>query len=284
MTQVRVIQRNLVYIINLNEQLAEESVLAQNSLFGQYGKIKSISVKNNSNINRKNYGSPVYSAYITFSSELEASVCIGSMDGSLVGRQRLGASYGMTKYCSFYLDDQTCRNENCVFLHKSAASKDSFSLFEKHTRGYPTRPSKKEIFEFIETFSKGSIQHYEVSSKKIQVKMRKQKEQFNVIDFRIPSNGGSESESDNPSSFQLPSPLVLIELFKEKRPDLFDIKSNVGIERENLSVKPNILKEEVNQISINKSWHFSSVKPKMENKIVKRVKKQMKGQVQKSKK
>ena len=209
----------------------------------QYGKIKTISVKRNKGHSKKHYDSVVYSAYITFKNEIEASLCILSINGKQLGGQKLGASYGMTKYCSYFLDSQNCRNDKCLFLHETAAEEDSFSLYDKQSRGYPTRSSQDEIFNLIGQIDIEMFKTYISNIKKISNKIKKEQEE----EFQ-----SSEEEEIE----RLPSPLELLSNLKKVQPQLF-LNQNKP-ERENQSLKLNL--DKVNEMQIHKSWHFSSLK------------------------
>jgi hypothetical protein len=182
------------------------------------------------------------------------------VDGCELGGQKLSASYGMTKYCSYYLEDQNCRNENCLFLHKAAAKEDSFSLYDKHSRGYPTRSSKSEIFELIESLGLEFFSKYRANIRRISEKMTR--DANNDKQFL-------SSDSDSEINEQLPSPLNLLIELKNSKPKLFITKEK--LERENQSLKP-VLDKEVNP-NVNKSWHFSLVKQSPTVKTSKPIKK-----------
>ena len=240
LSDIRVVQRNLVYVINIHQDFADECILVQPSLFGQYGKIKSISVKRNKGHSKKHYETAVYSAYITFKTEVEASLCILSVDKFELGGQKLGVSYGMTKYCSYFLDGHTCRNDKCLFLHATAAKEDSFSLYDKQGRGYPTKSSEKDIFELIGKVGVEVFTEYVQGVERIARKIKKEEQEDHYH--------SSDDELE-----KLPSPLQLVEKLKREKPELFKGK----IIRENQSVKPNL--DKTNDIQVNKSWHFASI-------------------------
>ena len=98
---------------------------------------------------RSNIHGPSYSAYVTFANEEEASVAILAIDGFEYNRRTLKASYGMTKYCSFFIKNTTCPNEDCLYLHKMAAEKDSFSKEEGNPAKYVQKVSHRDIVEYI---------------------------------------------------------------------------------------------------------------------------------------
>ena len=68
----RVIQRNLVYIINLPLSVSDEATLLSPMYFGKYGKILKIHI----NRGLHNSSDPTSGAYLTYSTEEEAALCI----------------------------------------------------------------------------------------------------------------------------------------------------------------------------------------------------------------
>lgn len=256
LSEMRVIQRNLVYVINIHQDYADECILVQPTLFGQYGKILSISVKKNKTHTKKHFETHAYSAYIAFRNEIEASLCILSVDGCELGDQKLSASYGMTKYCSYYLDNQNCRNENCLFLHTPASEEDSYLLYDKQNKGFPKRSSKTIIFNLVGNLGFEKFAKYRAAMRRISEKMLKDAK--NEKEF-ISTDSEQEMEE------KLPSPLDLFEELKDVNPHLFINKEKV--ERENQSLKP-VNEKEINP-NVNKSWHFSSIKQQDKVKTVK---------------
>lgn len=76
---VRVMQRNLVYVIGLPVHFAEEEILRSHECFGQYGKIvKAVVNKSHLTTDRQN---ATASAYITFANKEDALCCIVAIDG-----------------------------------------------------------------------------------------------------------------------------------------------------------------------------------------------------------
>lgn len=79
LASVRVVQKNLVYVIGLPAKLADEDNLKRSEFFGQYGKIFKIVINRS---NQYNSGpSPTVSAYITFGKAEEAAECIQAIGG-----------------------------------------------------------------------------------------------------------------------------------------------------------------------------------------------------------
>ena len=82
---IRVVQKNLVYVVGLSQKSSEEEFLRTlrgPQYFGQYGKITKIVVskakegQNNANNNNS------IGVYVTFESREDAAKCIAAVDGS----------------------------------------------------------------------------------------------------------------------------------------------------------------------------------------------------------
>ncbi|KAL4864613.1 hypothetical protein BDV12DRAFT_175937 [Aspergillus spectabilis] len=125
---VRVVQKNLVYVIGLNPTIRDESQLLQTlrgkDYFGQYGDIEKIVVSKAKPGGNPNQGIGVY---VTYARKLDAATCINAVDGSANGDRVLRAQYGTTKYCSSFLRNEQCHNRNCTFLHETGEDSDSYS-------------------------------------------------------------------------------------------------------------------------------------------------------------
>ncbi|KAE8151410.1 hypothetical protein BDV25DRAFT_152769 [Aspergillus avenaceus] len=148
---VRVVQKNLVYVIGLNPTIRDESQLLQTlrgrDYFGQYGDIEKIVVSKAKPGGNPNQGIGVY---VTYSRKSDAATCIGAVDGSVNGDRVLRAQYGTTKYCSSFLRNEQCHNRNCTFLHETGEDSESYSrqdlssintLSSQRPNGAPSGPS-----------------------------------------------------------------------------------------------------------------------------------------------
>ena len=202
-------QKNLVYAINLPESIAEESILSQPNYFGQFGPIQKIVVKPRHNSQRQR----LYSAYITFKDVISASFCVLAVDGIHIESNQIKASYGMTKYCTFFINGQVCLNEDCVFLHRLPRKSGKKSGYDYE---FISKLTKKDIEDIILDSSTRAIQEAEV----FLVKMR-----------------GKVTEGQGERS--LPSPVPILNRLKRRDPKRFEgqldseIKSvQMGGERE----------------------------------------------------
>ena len=120
--KIRIIKTNLIHVHGFPKSLAKNSILNSPEYFGQYGTIVNtiISEKINPDNNRK-----VYSAYITYSNKIEASLAILCVDSLMIKGKIIRAFFGTTKYCSYFLNNECCPNsDKCLFLHQCASNKD----------------------------------------------------------------------------------------------------------------------------------------------------------------
>jgi len=98
LSNLRVIQKTLVYVIGLSPEIAQENVLRSLDFFGQYGKIEKL-VINTNNVYNGSRGGPSYSAYMTYSSYKESAIAILSVDQFIFNDRLIRASFGTSKFC-----------------------------------------------------------------------------------------------------------------------------------------------------------------------------------------
>jgi hypothetical protein len=120
LSESRIITKNLVYVIGLSSSLANKEKLQKYEYFGQYGTIIKIVVNKNKAYNQNSPHGPSFSAYVTYSKPTEASIAILSLDEIILDNHSIRASFGTTKYCSFFLKGVECNNKDCLFLHTFA--------------------------------------------------------------------------------------------------------------------------------------------------------------------
>ena len=124
LADARIITKNLVYIIGLSSNIAHKEKLNKYEYLGQYGTIIKIVVNRNKAYNLNSPHGPSYSAYVTYSKPYEASIAILSLDDKMIDNHIIRASFGTTKYCSYFLKGIECTNKECLFLHKLAGEND----------------------------------------------------------------------------------------------------------------------------------------------------------------
>ncbi|MCD7450031.1 CCR4-NOT transcription complex subunit 4 [Datura stramonium] len=126
LTNVRVIQRKMAYVIGLPLSLADEDLLQRKEYFGQYGKVSKISLSRTTGGAIQQFVNDTCSVYITYSKEEEAVRCIQSVHGFVLEGRYLRASFGTAKYCHAWLRNTPCSNPSCLYLHSIGADEDSF--------------------------------------------------------------------------------------------------------------------------------------------------------------
>ncbi|PON53223.1 Splicing factor-like protein [Trema orientale] len=130
LSSVRVIQRNLVYIVGLPLNLADEELLQRREYFGQYGKVLKVSMSRTAAGVIQQYQNNTCSVYITYSKEDEAIRCIQNVHGFVLDGRSLRACFGTTKYCHAWLRNVPCTNPDCLYLHEVGSQEDSFTKDE----------------------------------------------------------------------------------------------------------------------------------------------------------
>ncbi|XP_010456073.1 PREDICTED: uncharacterized protein LOC104737565 [Camelina sativa] len=130
LTSVRVIQRNLVYIVGLPLNLADEDLLQHKEYFGQYGKVLKVSMSRTTSGVIQQFPNNTCSVYITYGKEEEAVRCIQAVHGFILDGKSLKACFGTTKYCHAWLRNVACVNPDCLYLHEVGSQEDSFTKDE----------------------------------------------------------------------------------------------------------------------------------------------------------
>ncbi|KAJ9181628.1 hypothetical protein P3X46_009740 [Hevea brasiliensis] len=127
LSNVRVIQRNLVYTIGLPLNLADEAVLQRREYFGQYGKVLKVSISRTATGVIQHSSNNSCCVYITYGKEEEAVRCIQSVHSFVLEGRTLRACFGTTKYCHAWLKNMPCSIPDCLYLHEYGAEEDSFT-------------------------------------------------------------------------------------------------------------------------------------------------------------
>ena len=165
LSKIRIIKKNLVHIHGLPKNMAKKEILKSNEYLGQYGKIINVIIvhKLNSEGNKK-----VYSAYITYTNEIEAAYAVLCVDSLLIEGKIIRAFYGTTKYCRYFLENRKCPNEaKCLFLHHLIDDQDII-LDENTTFTYNDHINlSKKIINFSNPIQKELIMKMKKPKKNI---------------------------------------------------------------------------------------------------------------------
>ncbi|KAK4385842.1 putative general negative regulator of transcription C16 [Sesamum angolense] len=142
LTNVRVIQRKMAYVIGLPLSLANEDVLLRKEYFGQYGKVTKVSLSRTSGGAVQQFINDTCSVYVTYCKEEEALRCIQSVHGFVLEGRLLRASFGTAKYCHAWLKNMPCNNPACLYLHSIGLMKIAL---EKMVAAVHTRSRVQQI-------------------------------------------------------------------------------------------------------------------------------------------
>ena len=120
--QLRILKKNLIHIQGLPKMFAIINLLKSEEYFGQYGTIEKFIIKYK--IGQDN-NKKAYSAYVTYSNELEAALAILCLDSLLIQGKIIRAFFGTTKYCINFLNNEKCPNlDRCIYLHQYINNND----------------------------------------------------------------------------------------------------------------------------------------------------------------
>ncbi|KAG2392662.1 hypothetical protein C9374_011387 [Naegleria lovaniensis] len=152
LANVRVIQRNLVYVVGLTLSVAKHDWLKHTDNFAKYGKIKKV-VINKSNLHNSSHiapnRTPTVSAYITYVRKEDAYKAIRAVDKTYLDGKQLRASFGTTKYCAYFLKGIACTNPDCMYLHEYGNDEDTFNKDEIVLRnGLPVPHNLEKMSQF----------------------------------------------------------------------------------------------------------------------------------------
>ena len=122
LSKQRIIQKNLVHFQGFPDTLYDKQLLLSEEYFGQYGNIiKIVLVSKEDKMLKKKTNS----AYLTFETKEQAAYCILSVDSIKISNYLVRAFFGTTKYCTHFLNNYHCFNEEkCMFLHHIAEVSD----------------------------------------------------------------------------------------------------------------------------------------------------------------
>ncbi|WFD05996.1 RING-type E3 ubiquitin transferase [Malassezia vespertilionis] len=151
LANMRVVQKNLVYVVGLSPRFAREEfipTLKSVDYFGQYGRVSKILISKRVTNHKFGNGSQDTSIgmYVTYQSKEDAARAIVAIDGSKEpGGRIIRASYGTTKYCTAYLRNLPCSNPGCTYLHEPGEEADSFTKEDLSTLRHAAKDTEHKI-------------------------------------------------------------------------------------------------------------------------------------------
>lgn len=152
LASVRVVQRNLVFVVGLSQRLADAEVLKKPEYFGKFGKIHKV-VINNSTSYAGSQG-PSASAYVTYIRSEDTLRAIQCVNNVVVDGRTLKASLGTTKYCSYFLKSMQCPKPDCMYLHELGDEAASFTKEEMQAGKHQEYEQKllQDLYKMNPTF------------------------------------------------------------------------------------------------------------------------------------
>jgi CCR4-NOT transcription complex subunit 4 len=118
---VRVLQKNLLYVVGLPASACRDGPQGKREFFGKYGPIVKIA------ITPKKVSNSTYCAYVTYKRSKDAEVAMKALNKISVDGRLVRAAYGTTKYCSYFLRGRQCLKTGCLYLHELAKSEDCYT-------------------------------------------------------------------------------------------------------------------------------------------------------------
>ncbi|CAG0886272.1 unnamed protein product [Cyprideis torosa] len=130
LSAVRVVQRNLVFVVGLPARLSDPDVLKKHEYFGKFGKILKVAINHATGYAGQASSGGTSAAYITYARAEDAVRAIQAVTNIHVDGKTIKASLGTTKYCSQFLKNLGCSKSDCMYLHELGDDKASFTKEE----------------------------------------------------------------------------------------------------------------------------------------------------------
>ncbi|KAL9853765.1 CCR4-NOT transcription complex subunit 4 isoform 3-T3 [Geothlypis trichas] len=216
LASVRVVQKNLVFVVGLSQRLADPEVLKRPEYFGKFGKIHKV-VINNSTSYAGSQG-PSASAYVTYIRSEDALRAIQCVNNVVVDGRTLKASLGTTKYCSYFLKNMQCPKPDCMYLHELGDEAASFTKEEMQAGKHQEYEQKllQELYKLNPNFLQLSTGTVDKNKNKVTALQRYDAPIDKPSDSLSIGNGDSSQQitnSDTPSpppGLAKPNPVIPI--------------------------------------------------------------------------
>lgn len=234
--KLKILKRDLVYIIGLPKKISEERILRSEKFLGQYGTIKKLIINKENPYSSGHTPKPSYGVYVTYETNFEASLAVLALNKFFFSDYQIKASFGMTRYCNFFLRGKKCMKRECFYVHDVASPSDVFEM----KRGSPMT-KVGEVVKFI-------------FGQKLELKNLLLKKDF-LDDY----NGGFPG-----LKFCLNKILQVGKAFQESQIFIENTKENMEIFEKKKTVKKTEKKNK--KISLNKKTNIENIKNKYKQK------------------
>ncbi|XP_067415814.1 CCR4-NOT transcription complex subunit 4 isoform X7 [Emydura macquarii macquarii] len=199
LASVRVVQKNLVFVVGLSQRLADPEVLKRPEYFGKFGKIHKV-VINNSTSYAGSQG-PSASAYVTYIRSEDALRAIQCVNNVVVDGRTLKASLGTTKYCSYFLKNMQCPKPDCMYLHELGDEAASFTKEEMQAGKHQEYEQKllQELYKLNPNFLQLSTGTVDKNKNKVTALQSPIDKPSDALSIGNGDNSQQISNSDTPS-------------------------------------------------------------------------------------
>ncbi|XP_006024269.1 CCR4-NOT transcription complex subunit 4 isoform X8 [Alligator sinensis] len=213
LASVRVVQKNLVFVVGLSQRLADPEVLKRPEYFGKFGKIHKV-VINNSTSYAGSQG-PSASAYVTYIRSEDALRAIQCVNNVVVDGRTLKASLGTTKYCSYFLKNMQCPKPDCMYLHELGDEAASFTKEEMQAGKHQEYEQKllQELYKLNPNFLQLSTGTVDKNKNKVTALQSPIDKPTDSLSIGNGDNSQQISNSDTPSpppGLSKPNPVIPI--------------------------------------------------------------------------
>ncbi|KAK3103284.1 hypothetical protein FSP39_018178 [Pinctada imbricata] len=166
LANVRVVQKNLVFVVGLSKKLAEPEILKKQEYFGKFGKIHKVVINQSTSYAGSQVKGPSASAYVTYNRCEDALRAILAVNNVHVDGRTLKASLGTTKYCSHFLRGSQCPKQDCMYLHELGEDAASFTK-EEMQMGKHQEYEQNLLEQFMNSQNTANSQMHSSNSKPI---------------------------------------------------------------------------------------------------------------------
>ncbi|XP_073183486.1 CCR4-NOT transcription complex subunit 4 isoform X15 [Lepidochelys kempii] len=179
LASVRVVQKNLVFVVGLSQRLADPEVLKRPEYFGKFGKIHKVVINNST---------------------------------SYAGSQ---ASLGTTKYCSYFLKNMQCPKPDCMYLHELGDEAASFTKEEMQAGKHQEYEQKllQELYKLNPNFLQLSTGTVDKNKNKVTALQSPLDKPSDALSIGNGDNSQQITNSDTPSpppGLSKPNPVIPI--------------------------------------------------------------------------
>ncbi|XP_037931947.1 CCR4-NOT transcription complex subunit 4-like [Teleopsis dalmanni] len=165
LAELRILQKNLVFVVGLPPRLTNPEILKKPEFFGKYGQVERIVINPNTRyMGTQSQTAAVYVTYTHADDALKAIQCTNNLD---IDGWLIRSNLGLTKYCHHFVRNEQCVKKDCSFLHSLAATELTFTKEDIHQKKH--YEIEKKFHEILEAETRAS-ENYLDQPKKCNIK------------------------------------------------------------------------------------------------------------------